>query len=156
MGSKKKFRDTKFGKLLINVIPSAGQLIGNLLPDSGVLGMAKNLITKSSISSAEKEALLLEHVELEKEYLKDVQNARDNETARDIDPNSSWLTKNIHEIIALQFVIGWFLLLWFVINKFMAGEVTINQLVLILAATGLKDMVLLILGYLYGRSKPQK
>ncbi len=156
MEAKKKFRDTKFGKTLLKIIPSAGDLVGHLLPDKGVLGMVKNLITKSDISDDEKRTLLLEHSELEKEYLKDVQNARDNETARDIDPNSSWLTKNIHEIIALQFVIGWFLLLWFVINKFMAGEVTINQLVLILAATGLKDMVLLILGYLYGRSKPQK
>lgn len=141
MGSKKKFRDTKFGKLLINVIPSAGQLIGNLLPDSGVLGIAKNLISKSTISSAEKEALLIEHSELEKEYLKDVQNARDNETARDIDPNSSWLSKNIHELIAISLIGAWVVTWWV--------SATIDQ-------EDVRTAVMLILGYLYGRTKPQK
>jgi len=156
MADKRKFKDTKFGKILINAIPSAGDLIGDLLPDKGVLGIAKKIITGSNKSAEEKRALLTAHSELEKEYLKDVQNARDNETARDISPNSSWLSKNIHEIIAIQFVAGWFIVLWFVIDLFVSGKITVTEMVLILAATGLKDMVLLILGYLYGRTKPQR
>ncbi len=41
---KTKFKDTGFGKLLLQTIPSAGALVGDLLPDAGVLGMVKNLI----------------------------------------------------------------------------------------------------------------
>ncbi len=141
MEDKKKFRDTKFGKTLLKIIPSAGDLVGHLLPDKGVLGMVKNLITKSDISDEEKRALLLEHSELEKEYLKDVQNARDNETARDIDPNSSWLTKNIHELIAIALIGAWVVTWWV--------TATIEQ-------EDVRTAVMLILGYLYGRSKPQK
>ncbi len=59
MEAKKKFRDTKFGKILINAIPSAGELIGNLLPDKGVLGIAKKLITGSKISPEEKQGTAL-------------------------------------------------------------------------------------------------
>lgn len=141
MEGKKKFKDTKFGKILINAIPSAGALIGNLLPDSGVLGMAKNLITGSSISNDDKQALLTHHREMEKEYLKDVQNARDNETARDTDPNSSFLSKNIHELIALAIICVW-IVTWFYKPKISYSEIT--------------GVVTLILGYLYGRTTPQK
>jgi len=140
MGDKKKFKDTKFGKTLLKIIPSAGDLVGNLLPDKGVLGMVKNLITKSDISDDDKQSLLIEHSELEKEYLKDVQNARDNETARDTDPNSSWLSKNIHELIAGTIVSAW-VFTWFYKPEIGYAEIT--------------GVVTLILGYLYGRSKPQ-
>lgn len=139
--SKKKFKDTKFGKILISAIPSAGNLIGDLLPDAGVLGMAKKLITGSGKSEEEKQALLTHHRELEKEYLKDVQNARDNETARDIDPNSSWLSKNIHELIALSIISVW-IFTWFFKPQITYSEIT--------------GVVTLILGYLYGRTQPQK
>ena len=156
MNNKKKFKDTKLGKSLLNIIPSTAGIIGDILPDKGLLGIVKNIISDTDISEEDREALTALHADLEKEYLKDAQNARDNETEIDTDPNSSMLSKNIHEIIALIFVCGWFLLLWFAIHLFINASITINQLVLILAATGLKDMVLLILGYLYGRTKPQK
>jgi len=141
MGDKKKFKDTKFGKTLLKIIPSAGDLVGHLLPDKGVLGIVKNLITKSDISDDAKQALLIEHSELEKEYLKDVQNARDNETARDTDPNSSWLSKNIHELIALTIISVW-VLTWFYKPQISYSEIT--------------GVVTLILGYLYGRTTPQR
>ena len=140
MSSKKKFKDTKFGKGLLSVIPSAAGIVGDLLPDAGVLGMVKNLITKSDISSEDKRALLRDHAELEAQYLKDVQSARDNETARDIDPNSSWLSKNVHELIALTIISVW-IVTWFYKPQISYAEIT--------------GVVTLILGYLYGRTKPQ-
>jgi hypothetical protein len=54
--SKKKFRDTKFGKFLVKVSPSILDIAGDLLPDAGVLGMIGNLIKNDpDISLEDKE-----------------------------------------------------------------------------------------------------
>jgi len=119
-------------------------------PNTGLAEDARVLLHEFELKQDE---MALESFRIEAQ---DAQNARDNETARDTNENSSWLSKNIHEIIAILFVVGWFFTLYWTINLFIDGIITVNQLVLILAATGLKDMVLLILGYLYGRTKPQK
>lgn len=61
---KVKFKDTGFGKLLLKKIPSAVGIVGDLLPDQGVLGIAKNLIsnaeTKGEITPEVAEQLRLE------------------------------------------------------------------------------------------------
>jgi len=41
----KKFSDTKFGSWVKNKLPDAAQTIANELPDSGWMGLVKNLIT---------------------------------------------------------------------------------------------------------------
>lgn len=41
---KRKFKDTKVGKFLINKVPSILGIVGDVLPDAGVLGMVKSLI----------------------------------------------------------------------------------------------------------------
>jgi len=44
--SKKKFKDTKVGKFLTNKVPSIVGLVGDALPDAGLLGVVKGLIQK--------------------------------------------------------------------------------------------------------------
>jgi hypothetical protein len=51
--TKKKFRDTKFGKFLIKVSPGILDIAGDLLPDAGVLGMVGNLIRNNPDISPE-------------------------------------------------------------------------------------------------------
>ena len=56
--SKKKFKDTKVGKLLGNIAPNILGIAGDLLPDAGVLNMVKNLIDKDDkISPQDKEQI---------------------------------------------------------------------------------------------------
>ena len=43
---KKKFRDTKVGKFLLGSGSKIADIVGDLLPSSGVLGIVKNLIEK--------------------------------------------------------------------------------------------------------------
>ncbi len=43
---KKKFKDTKVGKFLIEKVPSIVGVVGDVLPDAGVLGVVKGLIKK--------------------------------------------------------------------------------------------------------------
>jgi len=44
--SKKKFKDTKVGKFLTSKVPSIVGLVGDALPDAGLLGVVKGLIQK--------------------------------------------------------------------------------------------------------------
>ena len=46
MSDKKKFKDTKVGKFLSKAAPGILGTVGDVLPDSGVLGVVKNLISK--------------------------------------------------------------------------------------------------------------
>lgn len=133
-----KFKDSKIGKRILKCIPEAAKLIGDILPDKGVLGIAKNLISNSDLTQELKSSL---YQDIDRELLKDVQNARNNETTRDISEHSSWLSKNIHEMIALSVVGGW-LVTWYFRPQIEYGEIT--------------GVVTLILGYLYGRSMPHR
>jgi len=61
--SKKPFKDTTVGKFLLKKIPG---IVGDVLPDKGVLGIVKNLIdTDDSMSADEKANLKKELYELE-------------------------------------------------------------------------------------------
>ena len=103
----------------------------------GNLRTVLNAITGSDELTEEQKDHALEEVQL---YLSETQDARRNETARDISQYSSFLSKNIHEMIAIIVIGGW-MVTWFV-------KVEIPQIQI----TG---AVMLILGYLYGKSKPE-
>ena len=60
---KKPFKETAVGKFLLNKVPG---LVGDVLPDKGVLGIVKNLIdTDDSMPAEEKETLKQELYEME-------------------------------------------------------------------------------------------
>lgn len=46
MSKKKKIKDTKLGSWLADKAPNVLGIVGDLLPDSGALGVVKNLIDK--------------------------------------------------------------------------------------------------------------
>ena len=61
--AKKPFKETAVGKFLLNKIPG---IVGDVLPDKGVLGIVKNLIDgDESMSAEEKNKLQKELYEME-------------------------------------------------------------------------------------------
>jgi hypothetical protein len=74
---KKKFKDTKVGKFLNEKAPKMLDTIGDVLPDKGVLGIVKNLISSSDELSPEDKAIAFD-------YLKEVfeLEVQDRESAR--------------------------------------------------------------------------
>ena len=52
-----KLKDSKVGKLLASKLPGALDIVGDLLPDQGALGIVKNLINSADISDEEKQML---------------------------------------------------------------------------------------------------
>jgi hypothetical protein len=89
--SKKKFKDTKVERFLTKVAPSILGTVGSVIPDAGVLGLVKNLISKEPdiiISPQDKETALklLEQDMLE---MQEVTKRWDSDMKSD-----SWLSKN--------------------------------------------------------------
>lgn len=77
MDDKKKFKDTKVGKFLSDKAPKILDVVGDVLPDKGVLGVVKNLISSSDELSPEDKQMALDH--LREMYALEVQ---DRESAR--------------------------------------------------------------------------
>ena len=61
---RKKLRDTKIGKWLQGNAPEALDVVGDLLPDSGALGILKNILDKGDGLTHE-QRMELNHLELE-------------------------------------------------------------------------------------------
>jgi len=77
MPDKKKFSETKVGKFLKDKAPNILNTVGDVLPNNGVLGIVKNLISSSEELSPEDKNIALEHVK--EMYVLEVQ---DRESAR--------------------------------------------------------------------------
>ncbi len=100
---KKKLKDTKIGKLIKSKAPHIIDLIGEALPDKGVTGIVKNLITKDdSINEAdtlilnrEVEKYEIEAFELE---VKDRENARKDGDLK------------LQRVFAITFLIGYIIM----------------------------------------------
>lgn len=92
--------------------------------------------------------LKVREIELEgsKAEYEDLADARKNETARSNSAYSGFLDKNIHEIIALIVVLS------FVGLIIASVYVTVPAM----AITTIKEAVMMVLAYLYGRSIPQQ
>lgn len=79
MAKLKKIRDTKIGGLLKDKLPSALDIVGDILPEGGALGVIKNIIDNSTISDEEKQALHTRVVELYELEVSDRDSARKRE-----------------------------------------------------------------------------
>lgn len=82
MEEKKKFRDTRVGKFLTTKAPKVLDVVGDLLPSSGVLGVAKNLINLSEdLTQEEKDMLSDELVRMMELEVADRDSARKREVS---------------------------------------------------------------------------
>jgi hypothetical protein len=79
MKDKKPFKETKVGKFLLKKVPN---IIGDALPDSGVLGLLKNIIdSDDNLTQEERESM---HKELKELYELEVAD-RDSARKREVE-----------------------------------------------------------------------
>ena len=90
---KKKFKDTKVGKLLGNIAPNILGVAGDLLPDAGVLGMVKNLIDKDEKIAPEDKAII--HDQIKELYELEVAD-RDSARKREVEIAKTGKTDYMH------------------------------------------------------------
>ena len=86
---KKKFKDTKVGGFLTKVAPGILGIAGDILPDAGIFGIVKNLITKDDTLPPEDKEKALMLLEQDMVEMEEVSKRWDSDMKSD-----SWLSKN--------------------------------------------------------------
>jgi hypothetical protein len=80
MDKKKPFKETKVGKFLTKKLPG---IVGDILPDKGLLGVLKNVIDQDeSISPEQKKELNKELIQLYELEIRDRESARKREVEK--------------------------------------------------------------------------
>lgn len=105
--AKKKFKETRVGKFIVDKIPNLISIVGDNVTDSGVLGVVKDVLLNDKNIPAQDKETALKLLEIDKIEMQEV-------TKRWIaDASGSWLTKNVRPLVLLfltvSFIIGWFM-----------------------------------------------
>ena len=106
--SKKKFSETKVGKFLKSIGSNIFGTVGDVLPNNGLLGVLKGLITKSNTLSEEDKKMALKYLEMDIAEMQEVSKRWASDMTSD-----SWLSKNVRPLtlifFSIAYVVGWFL-----------------------------------------------
>jgi len=141
MSDKKKFKDTKVGQFLLKKVPG---IVGEVLPNNGVMGIVKNLIdTEPDLTLEEKQQM---HDELVKLYELEVAD-RDSARKREVEIAKAGKTDYMHAFTGVVGLVSFCFMIYAVVyldvpesNK----EVFINILGIC------QGIVLSIFGFYYG------
>lgn len=99
---KKKFKDTKVGKFLTDKVPSILGIVGDVLPDAGVLGVVKGLIEKEdpAVLPPEDKEKAMKLLELDMIELQEVSKRWSSDMKSD-----SWLSKNTRPLTLIYLTV---------------------------------------------------
>ncbi|QDP60765.1 MAG: hypothetical protein Unbinned3528contig1000_45 [Prokaryotic dsDNA virus sp.] len=105
--SKKKFSETKVGQFLLNKGSSLFNVVGDVLPDNGLLGVVKNLIDKDDTMPQQDKEMALELIKQDQIEMQEV-------TKRWVaDASAGWLQANVRPLtlifFSVAYVVGWYL-----------------------------------------------
>ena len=105
--SKKKFSETKVGKFLLDKGSNLFNVVGDVLPNNGVLGVVKNLIEKDDTIPQQDKDIALELIKQDQIEMQEV-------TKRWVaDASAGWLQANVRPLtlifFSVAYVVGWYL-----------------------------------------------
>ena len=103
---KKKFKDTRVGKFLVKAAPNILGVAGDLLPDAGVLGMVKQLISNDSALPTKDKEEALKLIELDIIEAQEVSKRWSADMASD-----SYLSKNTRPMTLIFLTVSMILLI---------------------------------------------
>tara|TARA_Y100000004_G_scaffold174543_1_gene213352 strand:- start:60 stop:482 length:423 start_codon:yes stop_codon:yes gene_type:complete len=104
--SKKKFSETKVGKFLLDKGSNLFNVVGDVLPDNGVLGVVKNLIDKDDTMLQQDKETALELIKQDQIEMQEI-------TKRWVaDASAGWLQANVRPLtlifFSVAYVVGWY------------------------------------------------
>ena len=138
-----KIKDTKVGELLKEKLPSALDLVGDMLPDQGALGIVKRIIDKAEIPAVDKEVL---HERVKELYALEVSD-RDSARKREIEVSKSRSFDIMFNLTGLT-GLGAFL---FIIYAIVYLDIPENNKEVWIHLIGISEgIVLSIFGYFFG------
>ena len=104
--TKKKFKDTKVGQFLSKAAPGILGTVGNVLPDNGVFGIVKNIISKDETLPPEDKEKAMKLLEMDITEMQEVSKRWDSDMKSD-----SWLSKNTRPMSLIFLTISMVLLI---------------------------------------------
>ena len=104
--SKKKFKDTKVGQFLSKTAPGILGTVGDVLPDSGVFGVVKNLISKDETLPVEDKEKAMKLLEMDMVEMQEVSKRWASDMKSD-----SWLSENTRPMSLIFLTISMVLLI---------------------------------------------
>ena len=104
--SKKKFKETKVGQFLSKTAPGILGTVGDVLPDSGVFGVVKNLISKDETLPVEDKEKAMKLLEMDMVEMQEVSKRWASDMKSD-----SWLSKNTRPMSLIFLTISMVLLI---------------------------------------------
>ena len=140
----KKIKDSKIGKFLAEKVPHVLDLVGDVLPEQGTLGIVKNIISKDpDLTPEEKQEIHNRLVEFYKLEVEDRDSARQREVEMVKAGSDDWMM-NFTGVVGL----GGFVLLLVAIVFLQVPE---HNKELMIHTTGIVEgIVLSIVGYYFG------
>jgi len=146
--TKKKFKDTKLGKFLKDKAPNILDKVGEFLPDSGALGIVKNIIDQDTEISPEDKAKALDLLEVElRAFSLEVEDRKD---ARQLFKEDSLLQK----VFSIVFLVSYGALSLYLL-KILATPEEFNELfktMVTMIWTGTSTKLNTIIDFLFGGS----
>lgn len=123
----KPLRETKLGQWLKDKAPKVLDVVGDSIPDKGVIGFIKNLVTKDPDLSPEVKAEFeLKYMEFEKDILemalKDIADARASNVAIQESDKASWLAKNTGYLMDFTFIFAFLVMLFMIVYRQVPDE----------------------------------
>lgn len=112
--TKKKFKDTKVGKFLSKAAPGILGTVGDVLPDKGVLGVVKNIISKDEQLPPEDKEKAMKLLEMDIAEMSEVSTRWVSDMKSD-----SWLSKNTRPMTLIFLTLS--MVLFIILDSFNWG-----------------------------------
>lgn len=141
---RKKFKDTKFGKFLKTSAPQVLDVVGEILPSAGTLGIIKNLIDKDDTIDPETKKLI--HNQLIEAYKIEVSD-RDSARSREVEISK---TRKFDVMFNLTGLIGLGVFVFLVYAIIYIEVPEVNKHIWIHLIGISEGIVMSIFGYFYG------
>ena len=104
---KKKFSETKVGKFLSKAAPGILGTVGDILPDNGLFGVVKNLISKDESMPVEDKEKALKLLEQDMVEMQEISKRWASDMKSD-----SWLSKNTRPLTLIFLTVSMVLLIF--------------------------------------------
>jgi len=145
---KKKFKDTKLGKFLATAAPKVLDVVGDVLPDKGVLGIVKNIVNMATDIPPEQKAAIMQQVaDFEMEMEKLLQEDRASARNREIEMAKT----GRHDF--LMYVVGLIILIAFTVVVYASVFMDVRGETFVRISTMVETLTVAIVSYYFGSSK---
>ena len=143
---KKKFKDTALGKFVISKVPNALELVGDLLPDQGVLGVVKRMVDKIPDSEVPPEDKAIIHDKITELYALETAD-RDSARKREADIAKAGRFDFMFNLTGLVGLGTFVFIVWAIVTMDIPEE---NKEIWIHLIGICEGIVISIFGYFYG------